>query len=465
MRPSEPRQGSGAQPPGHRTLALIVLLALVLRVAFFLAVQPWDAQVLESRVLVRDALEYHTLAVELLEEGSFASFGALRTPGYPVLVAVAYFLFGVAPWPVLLLQVFMGAGAVLLLYALAKGLFSRRVALLAAFLYAVEPHTVMYCSTLLTDTLFAFLFLASVVVLLRGLRDKRVWLVAGAGLLLGLATLVRPVVQFFPAVAAAIVVIYAGLKWRFRVLAVASLLAAFVLAISPWLYRNHAAYGHASLSSIEGHNLLLYNATYAEVAKTGKPVDQVRAEFRQQAAEQGAYEAANPFEEAQVYRDIAVGYIASNLRYYIPRHLMGAVNMYLNLATKEVAQHLGLPTNPLPFDFFASPGILGSVVGFFAVKSLPEIVIGLTVGLFLLVCYLAFLAGGISMVRAKQYRVLAILLLIILYFTALTGVVGLARYKQPIIPFYLPVSACGLLVAYDWTRQRRRSRLSKETAQ
>ncbi len=464
MRPSEPRSGGVEHSTSHRTLVLIVLLALVLRVGFLVVLQPWDAHVRESRVLVRDALEYHTLAVGLLEERSFASFGALRTPGYPVFVAAVYFLFGVEPWLVLLLQTFISVGSLLLLYVLAKGIFSRRVALLAAFLYAVEPHTVMYCSTLLSDTLFTFLFLASMVALLRGLQKKQVWPVAGGGLLLGLATLVRPVVQFFPVVAAAAVVIYAGLKWRFRLLAFASFLAAFVLVLSPWLYRNYAAYGHASLSSIEGHNLLLYNATYAEVAKTGKPVDQVRAEFRQQVAEQGAYDTGNPFEEAQVYRDIAVRYIVSNLRYYIPRHVMGTVNMYFNLGTKEVGQYLGLETNPLPFDFFASPGILGSIMGFFAVKSLPEIIIGLTIGLFLLLCYLAFLVGAVAMVRTKQYRLLAILVLIILYFSALTGVVGLARYKQPIIPFYLPISAYGLLVIFDWHKQRRRSRSSKEAA-
>ncbi len=455
MSPSEPRPGGGAQPTSHKALMLIVLLALVLRVGFLIAVQPWDAQVRDSRVLVRDASEYHALAVRLLEEHSFASFGALRTPGYPVFVAAVYSLFGADPWPVLLLQTFISVGSLLLLYILTKSMFSRRAALVAAFLYAVEPHTIMYCSTLLTDTLFTFLFLASVVALLYGLQQKRVWLVAGGGLLLGLATLVRPIVQLFPAVAVLIVLIYAGLKRRFRALAVVTFTVTFVLVISPWLFRNYAAYGHASLSSIEGRNLLLYNATYAEVAKTGKPVDQVRAEFRQQAAEQGAYEAANPFEEAQVYRDIALRYITSNLRYYIPRHLLGTVNMYLNLATKEVAQHLGLATTPLPFDFFASPGIRGSVLGFFAVKSLPEIVVGLTIGLFLLVCYLAFLAGGVSMLRGKQYRLLAILLLVILYFSALTGVVGLARYKQPIVPFYLLVSAHGLLVVRDWYSQRR----------
>lgn len=464
MSPNELRPGEGARPASHRALILIVLLALVLRVGFLVAVQPWDAQVRESHVLVKDASEYHALAVGLLEERSFASFGALRTPGYPVFVAAFYALFGTEPWPVLLLQTFIGVGSLLLLYILTKRILSRRAALLAALLYAVEPHTVMYCSTLLTDTLFTFLFLASVVALLHGLQRKQIGLTVGGGLLLGLATLVRPVVQFFPAVAVAIIAIYAGLKWRFRLAAAATFIVAFVLVLSPWLVRNRAAYGHASLSSIEGRNLLLYNATYAEVAKTGKPVDQVRAEFRQQAAEMGAYETGNPFDESRVYRDVALRYITSNLRYYIPRHLMGAVNMYLNLATKQVAQYLGLETNPLPFDFFASPGILGSVLGFFAVKSVPEIVIGLTIGLFLLVCYMAFLVGGASMLRGKQVRLLAILLVVILYFTALTGVVGLARYKQPIVPFYLPVSAHGLLVAFDWYRRRRHSRSLKEAA-
>jgi 4-amino-4-deoxy-L-arabinose transferase-like glycosyltransferase len=452
MRPAEEPQGLVRD--GGRALLLILLLALVLRLAFFVAVQPWNAQVLPTRVLFGDASEYNDLALRLLQDRSFANFGAVRTPGYPLFLAAFYFVFGDAPWVVLLFQAFLSAAAVLLVYGLARAALPRKVALIAALLYAIEPHSIMYAATLLTDSVFTFVFLASVLALVLALRRKSIGLAAAGGALLGLATLFRPITQAFPVVALAVIVIYAGIRWRFRLATAATFAVAFVVVLSPWLYRNYATYGHASLSSIDGYNLLFYNAAYTEVAQTGEPIEEVRAEFRQQAAAAGYRADGNPFDNSRVFSNVATAYIFSNLGAYIPRHILGAVNMFANLATKDVSYYLGLETHALPFEFFASPGPLRSVLGFLAVKSLPEIVIGLVVGGFLLLTYMLALIGAVDMIRKRQYVFLAVLLLTILYFSALTGVVGLARYKLPVTPFYLILSAQGLAAVLEWRSYR-----------
>jgi hypothetical protein len=64
------------------------------------------------------------------------------------------------------------------------------------------------------------------------------------------------------------------------------------------------------------------------------------------------------------------------------------------------------------------------------------------------------LIGAVDMIRKRQYVFLAVLLLTILYFSALTGVVGLARYKLPVTPFYLILSAQGLAAVLEWRSYR-----------
>ncbi len=60
----------------RKILLSMVLLALSVRVVFFLAVRPWEEQVLQEVILSGDAPYYHELAVHVLSEGSFSSFGS-----------------------------------------------------------------------------------------------------------------------------------------------------------------------------------------------------------------------------------------------------------------------------------------------------------------------------------------------------------------------------------------------------
>ncbi len=78
-----------------------MLLALALRVALFLLARPWDDEVLRNTILVTDAGGYHTLALGILQSGSFATFGAFRTPVYLAFVSAVYSVVGIKPWDVL----------------------------------------------------------------------------------------------------------------------------------------------------------------------------------------------------------------------------------------------------------------------------------------------------------------------------------------------------------------------------
>ncbi len=365
----------------------------------------------------------------------------------------------------LLIQLFVNVGSLLLLYVWCDRVFGRRVALVAASLYAIEPHAILYSVTLYSDTLFAFVFLAGVVALERGLRKPSAPLLVTSGGLLAIATLIRPVAQYGAVLAGLLIVLYPKNRWSLRRRAVVGFAVVFFLVLTPWLHRNNAAYDHVGLSTIGGSNLLFWNATYAEVARTGTPVEEVRAAFREEAELQGVSEDGNPFENSRIYSRIAIDYIRTHPSYYAARHLKGIANMFLNIGTKRISSHLGLQSGTLEYRFFAAPGAVQMMLGFLKAKAPHEIIIALIVGLFLLLTYLSAVVGGVSMLRRKKYLYFAITAGVLVYFSALTGLIGLVRYKLPIMPFYLALSAQGLVVVSDLRTRRRSARLSARAAE
>lgn len=448
----------------NRAIIIVVLLALAIRVALFLLVRPWDDEVLRNTILVTDAAGYHKLALGILQSGSFATFGVFRTPVYPAFLSAVYSVSGVKPWVVLFLQLFISSATVILAYVWAKLAVGRRAAIVAAAAFAVQPHTALHSVTLMTDTLFVFVFLASVLALVHGLKTTKLALFVVSGALLGVATLIRPVTQYFPMVAASLILIYRGATWRFRGRAFAVLALVFVLTLTPWLHRNHVQYGHVGLSTIQGKNLLFYGASYAEVAKTGRNLEEVRAEFREVAAERGAIEGNNPFENSKIYQDIAMSYIQSDPVLYAKRHLRGIANMFLNLSTRQIAESLGIPSHELPYRFFAAPSFLETVRGFLRSKSSAELTIGAFVGVAMLATYLAALVGGCAALRKRNYYYLIATVIIALYYLASVGPIGQARYKMPLAPFYIAYTGLGLSEIWRFAKRRVWKRRSEQAS-
>ena len=449
----------------ENTIVFIVLSALLIRIIFYIIVNPWDEQVIDKIILFSgsDCEFYHHRALDLLQSWSFVSLGAFYTPGYPLFLSIIYFLFGIKVWVVLFFQVLLNIGSLIIIFLLGKIIFTRSIAIISTVLYAIDPHAIFYSVTLLSDTLFVAIFLASILFLAYGLKNKRTIFFLISGFLLGLATLVRPVTQYFPFVIIGLILIYPKIKWFFRLKIIICFLLIFILAISPWLYRNYLKFNHLSLSSILGCNLLFFHVAFTEVDKTGNSIEEVRAELRKKAEEQGAiigedYKFDN-FANSSIYKDVAVNYIKTNWKYHIQRHVKGIMNMYLNLGTKIISDHLGLKSSDLGFQYYASPNIFKMCVNFFKTKSTHEIIIGMLVGIFLFINYSTFIFGSFSMIYKKKY-IYFMILIVIIYFSVLTGVIGLARYKLPIIPFYILISGYGLFEIYTVFKMKLQKRQS-----
>jgi len=247
-------------PPARRALLGLMLLAFGLRVAWvaYAGVQPRFASDPGSYLLHGEAIArgegYVNPLVDIanvtrrarhepLEPASPASF---YPPGYPYMVGAVVWVVWHTPIPdhavvrtVGVLQAVLGALSVLLAYAVARTAFATRAALLAAAVVALYPNLISTTATLQLETVFVFLTLLTVYVMLPVVTSDRpsTGRLAAAGLLAGGVALVRPTIGL---------VILAGLATLLvaRVPAAALLrsvgvvVLAMVLALVPWTVRN-----------------------------------------------------------------------------------------------------------------------------------------------------------------------------------------------------------------------------------
>ncbi len=118
-----------------------------------------------------------------------------RTPGYPLILALAGSLPGSRAAWVLGMQIFAGALTAALCYALASAWASPRAGLLAAAFLAFDPAHVLYSNLLMSDVLCGASIAAALVLLeaARGSTGGGRWWLAAAGCLLSAATALRPV--------------------------------------------------------------------------------------------------------------------------------------------------------------------------------------------------------------------------------------------------------------------------------
>ena len=174
-------------------------------------------------------------------------YAIFRTPGYPALLAGLFLVGGNDP-PILwgrALSAVLGTAAVAGVAALAKLLFDERTSLIAAAMAAVYPEAIALSVFVLSEApqcpLLVWQLVAWTTAWKAGGTPAARW-AAIAGLLAGLATLMRPSWLLFVPFAA-MIGIALGPRRRDHAVIGGVMLAAMCLALLPWWIRNYAVAG------------------------------------------------------------------------------------------------------------------------------------------------------------------------------------------------------------------------------
>jgi 4-amino-4-deoxy-L-arabinose transferase-like glycosyltransferase len=184
-------------------------------------------------------------------------------PGYPLILALLFQLFGVysggAALAAFLLNSVLSGLTCVLVYRLAREWFDDRVGVLAAALLAVYPPSIWHAISTIWDTTLFTLCLMALLLLVKRLKGGGPWALATIGSLAGLTVLINPaVVSFYGAALLYLFVTRPEIRRRpFR--AAATLAAVPALVIAPWVVRNWYALGFPTLKSNFGLELKIGN--------------------------------------------------------------------------------------------------------------------------------------------------------------------------------------------------------------
>jgi 4-amino-4-deoxy-L-arabinose transferase-like glycosyltransferase len=209
-----------------------------------------------------DAAFYFDRAVGLVSGQGYSEGGhptAYWPIGYPALLAGTMLLFGTSTLGPMLLNLASAMAIVALVLWFGRRLGGELAGRTAALLYAVYPAHIAYTGAVLSETSSTAVAMAAFALLVGFRRDWRGLLLAG--LLFGLATLMRPQTMLFPSGAiVALLVVYRDFRWRDAVLAALIVHVALFAAVLPWSLRNQRVMGEFVLVSTNGGSSLLTGA-------------------------------------------------------------------------------------------------------------------------------------------------------------------------------------------------------------
>jgi 4-amino-4-deoxy-L-arabinose transferase-like glycosyltransferase len=162
----------------------------------------------------------------------------LTLPGYPAFLSL--WLEGKPDMAfvqrVVTMQMLLGVATCALVLLLALRVLPFGWALGVAALTAISPHLATINTYLLTESLFTLLFVASLYALVFAVGSTSRWPYVAAGLVIGLASLVRPQLQLLPFVLVAVCVAKQSLRPRLPKVLLGFL--CFLALLAPWQLRN-----------------------------------------------------------------------------------------------------------------------------------------------------------------------------------------------------------------------------------
>ena len=303
----------------RRPVLWLICLVAVVHTAIFIAYLRPDWNLSWS-----DQEGYKRLGAALAETGRFTRYPdspvfvpeVIRTPGYPIFVAVIYRLFGVGnDLAVTAAQAVVFAALCLLVYRIGCRVAGDRSGVVAAALTAVFAPLPHFAALVLTELWTAFVLTAALLMCLRAVQRKRLIDFVVAGVLLSATTLVRPAFVLLPFFLCLGMPLLVRSQRDARALAGwASLAVAAVITLMPWFAYNYVNLGQFTLSPAGGIGRGLWEGSWqgrwpgrvqAELTLIADGPDAVNIDSRvHTVASANGFEAAPMLRYVHEWRDI-----------------------------------------------------------------------------------------------------------------------------------------------------------------
>jgi 4-amino-4-deoxy-L-arabinose transferase-like glycosyltransferase len=222
---------------------------------------------------VSDFAFYFRGAESIVKGHGYTHFGRFITAyfpiGYPLFLALLFWISGVSIIVALTANLVLSVVSLVLAYWIAREVFKSEVAgRFSLLLLAAYPNNIAYTSLVGVEIVHLFLLFLGTALLLPSISIKGAahpWRLLMAGLVFGLATLVKMQTLLLPAF---LLLLFPQFSWERsglieRVKKVGILYAVLIAVISPWVIRNYILYNDIVLSNNDGVNLYVGNGPEA----------------------------------------------------------------------------------------------------------------------------------------------------------------------------------------------------------
>lgn len=296
-----------------RAVWLLLLLALTLRIVAAVVVDQHVRNAGRTFLIEGDANGYWELGQKIATGQPYEIHvpprKILRTPGFPLFLAVSIRIFGNSVLAASLVMASVGTATCWLTWLLAKRLFCDRIALITLAIVTVSPLQIGSSIQILSEGLFSFWIMVSLLslqhlgkVAANSTETRFLTATLVAGLVIGLGTLVRPGWLLWAVFCLPAVILAPGISSNRRLKAIVVIPFGCWLALVPWAWRNYEATGywvHTSLWSGPS----LYDGLHmgATGASDMTFVDQ-----------DGVYQRLSEYEANEHYKALAVQFALKN---------------------------------------------------------------------------------------------------------------------------------------------------------
>jgi len=350
---------------------------------------------------------------------------------------------------VAIIQIVLSILSLVLVYRIALSTYkTAQIGCLAAWLFAIEPLSIQYSVRLISESLFLFILLLSIQLLFLYFEGQDTRLLFFVGLLLAIATYVRPVAYYLGLFVALGIALTAGFK-QLRFLKCTSLfLLAFLPLIMVWRVRNQQAAGYQQFSGVVDKNLYFFEAAdvtaklrHVSLADQQKALGRNSPYYLQLHPDQSSWSQA---QRLQFMHSEAIRIIREHPALFLKSYLRGLVVVIFSPGSAEFLQLIDLA---YPSDWSLPQRIAKEGIQSDGVKLLTShLEMPITISsfeVFLLSIYLSSLVG---VFYASGNRLLiTTLVCFALYFILVSGggqAVG--RYRLPAMPEFCVLAASGL---------------------
>ena len=432
----------------------LIVLALITRLIFFYLLSPWEKDVQNNYLLTSDGLSYHQLATSILFNANFEKDGkpeCLITPAFPLYLAIIYKIFGINPIPVLLINILLDVVIVIIYFKYLITITTKLIALISASIFAIDPFIVLYTNSLMSETLFIFNISLSSFFFVKYFKSKQIYQLILVGFFWGLASLTRPIFQFFPLYCSLIYLILAKFS-KSAAFNVILCMVVYFLTLSPWLYRNFKEFDVFQLSTSGSFNLIALHLTSLEMDRQNSDRLFIQKQIFEQAdslaeAEGERVGRLNDFKKAKYWNILAKKYIFRNPIKYLRYQALGISHLFLTLNTTVFSAALNPENSSKMIDIKRQVSFRESVASIWKNRTSFEKKIGILLLGYLAITYFFVIIGLVRFSNLPQeYLFLSITIMV--YFIIVTGGAGLARFRLSMMQFYLPFCASAISLLF-----------------